>query len=408
MYASYSDARRAADEDSLRRFGLTRQDFTIRLGQAAATEGMAFYNTVVPLSDNSEFYSFGGLSHRNGVAAGFYRLPSQEARGVPQLYPFGFLPEIRTNLDDASATAGVRGGLNGWDVDFSVTHGTNALHYFVEHSNNASMGTASPTTFDAGRVVFGQTVGNLDVVRPLDVRGALRSLSFVAGGEFRREEYRIDAGDEASWQLGNGGSRPGIDFDTTSAGKPKESGAQVFPGFQPANELDRSRNSVSVYAGLESQVTDRFLMDVAGRFESYSDFGRTFNGKVAARLELSPSIALRGAASTGFRAPSLAQVWFNNVSNQFAIDASGNLILNRILTSNNDSRVTKAFGIRDLTEETSVNLSAGITARPLANVSLTADVYRITIDNRIVLTSQFSSLPSVKPTPANSTWGAQH
>ncbi len=390
----------AGTDSALRVNGLTRQDFTIRLGQAAATEGMAFYNTVVPLSDNAEFYSFGGISHRNGVAAGFYRLPSQEARVVPQLYPFGFLPEIRTMLDDNSASAGVRGALNGWDVDFSVTHGTNGLHYFVEHSNNASMGTASPTNFDAGRLGFGQTVGNLDLVRALGARGGFRSLSFVAGGEFRGEEYRIDPGDEASWQLGNGGSQPGIDFDTTSAGKPKESGAQVFPGFQPANALDRSRNSVSAYAGLESQVSERFLLDVGGRLESYSDFGRTFNWKVASRLEVAPRVALRGAASTGFRAPSLAQVWFNNVSNQFAIDASGNLILNRILTSNNQSRVTKAFGIPDLTEETSVNLSAGLTAQPRSNVSLTADFYRITIDGRIVLTSQFSSLTASEPNAA--------
>src|SRR2546426_623989 len=216
-------------------------------------------------------------------------------------------------LDDNSGVAGVRGGLNGWDVDFSVTHGTNALHYFVEHSDNASMGTASPTTFDAGQLTFGQTVGNLDLVRPLGARGGVRSLSF--------------------------------------------------------------------------------LVDVGGRLESYSDFGRRFNWKVASRLEVAPRIAVRGAASTGFRAPSLAQVWFNNVSNQFAIDASGNLVLNRVLTSNNQSRVTKAFGIPDLAEETSVNLSAGITAQPRSNVSLTADFYRITIDNRIVLTSQFSSLP---------------
>jgi iron complex outermembrane receptor protein len=380
--------------------GLTREDFTIRLGQAAATVGMAFYNTMVPLSDDAEFYSFGGISHRDGVAAGFYRLPSQEGRVVPQLYPFGFLPDIHTVLDDNSSSAGVRGALNGWDVDFSVTHGTNALHYFVENSNNASMGTSSPTTFDAGQLSFGQTVGSLDLLRPLGARLGLQSLSFVGGGEFRREEYRIDAGEEASWQLGNGGDSAGVDFDTTSAGAPKESGAQVFPGFQPANELDRSRNSVSMYAGLESQVTDRFLVDVAGRFESYSDFGRMFNGKVAARLELAPRIALRGAASTGFRAPSLAQVWFNNVSNQFTIDGSGNLILNRILTSNNQSRVTKAFGIPDLTEETSVNLSAGITAWPRPNLSLTVDLYRTTIDGRIVLTSQFSSLPAVEPNVA--------
>jgi len=379
----------AGTDSALRVNGLTRQDFTIRLGQAAATEGMAFYNTVVPLSENAEFYSFGGISHRNGVAAGFYRLPSQEARVVPQLYPFGFLPEIRTNLDDASASAGVRGGLNGWDVDFSVTHGTNALHYFVEHSNNASMGTASPTTFDAGRLVFGQTVGNLDVVRPLEVRGGLRSLSFVAGGEFRREEYRIDAGDEASWQLGNGGSLPGKDFDTTSAGKPKESGAQVFPGFQPSNALDRSRNSVSVYAGLESQVSERFLVDVGGRLESYSDFGRTFNWKVASRFEVAPHVAVRGAASTGFRAPSLAQAWFNSVSNQFIIGAGGALILNRVLTSNNESGVTRAFGVPALREETSRNYSIGLTVQPAPNWSFTADAYRITIDGRIVISSQF-------------------
>src|SRR2546425_5369707 len=214
---------------------------------------MAFYNTVVPLSENAEFYSFGGISHRNGVAAGFYRLPSQEARVVPQLYPFGFLPEIRTNLDDASASAGVRGGLNGWDVDFSVTHGTNALHYFVEHSNNASMGTASPTTFDAGRLVFGQTVGNLDVVRPLDIRGGLRSLSFVAGGEFRREGDRIDAGDEASWQLGNGGSRRGIDFGTTPAGQPKESRGPGVPGVQPSHQLHPRRHNVRGLPRLQSQ-----------------------------------------------------------------------------------------------------------------------------------------------------------
>ena len=379
----------AGTDSALRVNGLTRQDFTIRLGQAAATEGMAFYNTVVPLSDNAEFYSFGGISHRNGVAAGFYRLPSQEARVVPQLYPFGFLPEIRTMLDDNSASAGVRGALNGWDVDFSVTHGTNGLHYFVEHSNNASMGTASPTNFDAGRLGFGQTVGNLDLVRALGARGGFRSLSFVAGGEFRGEEYRIDPGDEASWQLGNGGSRPGIDFDTTSAGKPKESGAQVFPGFQPANALDRSRNSVSAYAGLESQVSERFLLDVGGRLESYSDFGRTFNWKVASRLEVAPRVAVRGAASTGFRAPSLAQAWFNNVSNQFIIGAGGELILNRVLTSNNESGVTRAFGVPALREETSRNYSLGLTIQPASNWAFTADAYRITIDGRIVISSQF-------------------
>ncbi|PYP73490.1 MAG: TonB-dependent receptor [Gemmatimonadetes bacterium] len=381
----------AGTDSALRANNLTRQDFTMRVGQSAATEGMAFYNTVVPLSETAEFYSFGGVGHRDGLSAGFFRLPSQQARVVPQLYPFGFLPDIHTIIDDHSAAAGVRGSVDAWDVDFSLTAGGNAFHFFVDNSDNASMGAASPTTFDAGRLSFAQTVGNLDVVRPLGAWGGLRSLSFVAGAEFRREEYRIEAGEEASWQLGNGGSRPGIDFDTTSSGAPKEPGAQVFPGFQPSNQVDRTRNSLSVYGGFESQVSERLLLDLGGRLEDYSDFGRTINGKVATRFQVVPALGLRAAASTGFRAPSLGQAWFNNVSNQFVIDASGNLVPNRILTSNNESRVTQTFGVPPLKEESSVNVSFGVVAQPASNWSVTADAYRITIADRIVLSSQFQS-----------------
>src|SRR2546426_2078135 len=381
----------AGTDSALRANNLTRQDFTMRVGQSAATEGMAFYNTVVPLSETAEFYSFGGVGHRDGLSAGFFRLPSQQARVVPQLYPFGFLPDIHTIIDDHSAAAGVRGSVDAWDVDFSLTAGGNAFHFFVDNSDNASMGAASPTTFDAGRLSFAQTVGNLDVVRPLGAWGGLRSLSFVAGAEFRREEYRIEAGEEASWQLGNGGSRPGIDFDTTSSGAPKEPGAQVFPGFQPSNQVDRTRNSLSVYGGFESQVSERLLLDLGGRLEDYSDFGRTINGKVATRFQVVPALGLRAAASTGFRAPSLGQAWFNNVSNQFVIDASGNLVPNRILTSNNESRVTQTFGVPPLKEESSVNVSLGVVAQPASNWAITADAYRITIADRIVISSQFRS-----------------
>src|SRR5213594_4140815 len=172
---------RAGTDSALAANGLTREDFTMRVGQSAATEGMAFYNTVVPLNESAEFYSFGGAGHRDGLSAGFFRLPSQEGRVVPELYPFGFLPEIHTIIDDHSATAGVRGGVDAWDVDFSLTTGGNGFHFFVDHSDNASMGRASPTTFDAGTMSFGQTVGNLDVVRPLGAWRGMLSLSFVAG-----------------------------------------------------------------------------------------------------------------------------------------------------------------------------------------------------------------------------------
>jgi len=384
------------DDQELQKRGLTRDDFTMKTGQSEGTYGMAWYNSSVPLSNDFELYSFGGLSHRKGMATGFFRLPYQEARVVPELYPNGFLPQIHTEIRDLSFVGGLRGNIDGWDFDFSVDYGTNSFLFNIENTNNASMGASSPTSFDAGNLDFTQTVGNLDIVKLIDTKGKLKSLSLNFGGEFRVQNYMIEAGEEASWQLGNGGDRPGIDFDTTSTGKPKNPGSQVFAGFQPSNEVDRFRNNIGVYAGLESEFSDNFLVDIGGRFENYSDFGSTFNGKVATRIGFGKNFAIRGAISTGFRAPSLHQLWFNNVSIQFVIDpVTGELEPSRVLTSNNKSSVTRAFGIPDLKEETSINISAGLITTPLPGLIISADYYYITIDDRIVLTSRFSDSDSL-------------
>src|SRR5438874_1767344 len=191
----------AATDAELASRGLTRGDFTMRVGQSAATVGMAFFNSRVAISDDAEFYTFGGLSQRDGDAGAFYRLPNQVQQVVPEIFPNGFLPEIQTKLIDGAVTAGVRGTTRGWDVDFSLTRGQNDFQFIIDHTVNASMGASSPTTFDAGRLSFAQTMGNLDLVRPLAV-GGLKSVSFVAGAEFRVENYRIEAGDAASWELG--------------------------------------------------------------------------------------------------------------------------------------------------------------------------------------------------------------
>jgi iron complex outermembrane receptor protein len=375
--------------------GLTRRDVSMEVGQSAATVGMAFFNSVLPLAGDAEVYAFGGASRRNGVAGAFYRLPLATAtparQRVLEIFPNGFLPIINTGIDDRSVSAGVRGRVNAWDLDLSLTQGRNDVQFVIDHTVNASMGAASPTTFDAGRLGFAQSSGNLDLVRPIAAAG-IKSMALVLGGEFRVENYTIRAGEAASWRLGNGGDSAGVDFDTTSTGTPKLPGSQGFPGFQPGNEVNRSRTSIAGYTGLETQLTDRLLVDVGGRYESYSDFGSTLTGKVATRYEVMSGVALRGAASTGFRAPALHQVWFNNVSTQFVINpGSGQLDASNVLTSNNRSRVTQAFGVPALQEERSVNVSAGITARARENLSITADVYRIAIDNRIVITSQFSA-----------------
>ncbi|MCX5744609.1 MAG: TonB-dependent receptor [Proteobacteria bacterium] len=375
----YTDDR-SVDDQMLAANQFTRGDFDMRIGEAAATLAIGSYNLELPFG-NAKFYSFGDLSARDGSAAGFYRFPKQLAQNVPEFYPNGFLPEIHSTISDVAITVGIK-RKGTWDVDASLTHGRNAFGFNIERSVNASLGTSSPTTFNAGSLEFQQTVGNLDLLRKIDT-DAVKSLSLVLGSEYRVENYQIHAGDEASYVLGT------ETYDTPP--KPKFPGAQVFPGFQPSNEIDRTRNNIGLYAGFESALTKRITLDAGGRFEKYSDFGTSLIGKVAGRVELLKGLALRAAGSTGFRAPSLQQLWFSNVSTQFLADAAGALTPAQVLTSNNASPVTKQFGIPELTEEKSVNASGGVAMRPVENLSITVDGYFIRLRDRIVLTSQFTS-----------------
>lgn len=360
-----------------------KSDFKMRIGEAATIDALTSYNLEMPINGTSSFYSFGDLSRRNGSSAGFYRFPTTENQSVPEFYPDGFLPEIHSNLMDLGVTVGVR-HKGDWVVDASLTHGQSMFQFNIENSVNASWGTASPTSFDAGTLSSSESVGDLDVIRTIET-DVFKSLAFVLGTEVRIENYKITAGDVASYDFRD----PAHGGAMTSTGAPKIPGAQVFPGFQPANAVDRNRNNVGVYAGLESEIVKGFNVDLSGRYESYSDFGQSITGKGAARVPLGRILAVRAAVSSGFRAPSLPQVWFNNIAT---------LLPNQVLTSNNESPVTKAFGIPKLNEERAINVSGGLALRPLENLSITADGYFIRIKNRIVMTSQFpASDPAVGP-----------
>jgi len=382
QYYNMPDPMQVMDNQIIASKGLTRDDFKMRIGEASAEDHMGSYNMEVPIDDISTFYSFGDLSHRNGAAGGFFRYPGGTTQNVPVFYPNGFLPEIHSNINDLGVTVGVR-RKGDWNIDASVTHGQNSFQFNVENSVNASLGTASPTTFDAGTLSSQETLADLDLLRKIDT-GVLKSLALVIGTEVRTENYKIKAGDVASYTFGGA-------MTADSPPKITAAGAQVFPGFQPANEVDRTRNNVGVYAGLESEVVKGLNLDVGGRYENYSDFGNSFTGKAAVRIPLSGAVALRGAASTGFRAPSLQQLWFSNISSLFLQDSTGALVPNQVLTSNNASPVTKAFGIPNLKQETSTNISGGLTLRPLEHLSVTTDGYFIQLKNRIVLTNQFTT-----------------
>jgi iron complex outermembrane recepter protein len=381
---SKADPMQVMDNQLIAMNGLTRDSFKMRIGEAGAEDGMGSYNMELPIDETSTFYSFGDLSHRNGAAAGFYRYPNQTTQNVATFYPNGFLPEIHSNINDLGVTIGVR-RKGDWNVDASLTHGQNSFQFNVENSVNASLGTSSPTSFGAGTLAAQETLADLDLLRKIET-SAVKSLAFVLGTELRSENYKITAGDLASYTFG------GVKT-TDMPPKITAPGAQVFPGFQPSNEVDRTRNNVGVYTGIETEVVKGLNVDIGGRYENYSDFGNSFTGKAAARVPLGKAIALRGAASTGFRAPSLQQLWFSNVSSLFLTDSSGNLVPNQVKTSNNADPLTgkEGFGIPKLKQETSTSVSSGVTLRPFENLSITADGYFIRLKNRIVLTNQFTS-----------------
>ncbi|MFC6222692.1 TonB-dependent receptor domain-containing protein [Hymenobacter artigasi] len=356
--------------------GFNRRD--IRVGGADTRTYGSFVNAAYTLAPSIglEAYFSGGLTRRTGSSGALYRLPTAVTQTDASIYPNGFLPFINSTVNDGSAIVGLRGKVFGFAADLSNTYGRNALKYNISNTLNASLpvGT-SPTSFYAGELAFQQNTTNLGFTRKFSEVGPLATLNVAFGGEFRVDNFQINAGDVGSYILG----------DRKVNGSPAAAGSQGFAGYRPSDALNQSRNNVSGYIDLESDLTDKLLVDVAGRAERYSDFGSNVSGKVAARYSILDGLALRGALSNGFRAPSLQQRYFTNSSTQFT---SGEL--REVLTTNNDDAITKAFGIGSLKQEKSTNYSLGLTARLFKTITLTVDAYQIDIRDRIVLSSQFS------------------
>lgn len=350
-----------------------------RYGDADSKNVYVFANGEYAVSDTAQVYFYGGLSNREGESGGFYRR-SLDNRNIPDIYPDGFLPLINTEVDDMSLAAGLRGSMGDWDYDFSVVHGENKFNFFISNSLNVSYGPTSPTEADAGTLKFKQTTVNFDAMSTFDW-GLDYDVNFAAGVEYRRDNYEIQAGDQVSWDNG------GFPNQSGGVGAP---GIQVFPGFRPANEVDQSRHNVALYSELGFQFTDNLFTNVALRYEDYSDFGDNLSWKIALNYNVSDELTLRGSINTGFRAPSLHQQYFNNTSTQF-VDVNGELTPVEVGTYSNNSDVAQALGVAQLTDETSFNVGGGIVYTPIDGLTITADIYQINIEDRIVISGRFSA-----------------
>jgi iron complex outermembrane receptor protein len=377
---------------------------TFRIGDAISEQFAMTLNTAIELGAG-EMYGFVTYSNRDNQSAAFFRHNGNTGGNAPlddgdATIPDGFLPKINSEIKDLSYNFGYRVDFdNDASLDVSFTKGGNTIDYVTSDSLNASFANAQKytTTLTSDEIrssvpreafAYGMEL-NLQTIN-LDFTQSFGDLFFAMGVELRTDEYKIHAGEEYAYR----------DYDTEDGVSlfPEDRGAgiQGFGGIGPQSAVDETRDVFSVYADAEYQVTDRIVVDGAIRYDDYDGFGDTVNAKLAANFGLTDAVSLRGAVSTGFRAPSMQQLYFNNVSTQFVVDVddvdgdgdTDELIAQQVGTFRNDSSLAQAIGIPGLKEEKSINYSIGIVADLTDKLSLTVDYYSIDIDDRIVVSNR--------------------
>ena len=353
------------------------------IGDTKSKNATIYVNGELPTSESAKFYFTLGLQTREASSAAFARggigsddIPSRNSAAQ---YPNGFVPFIDGDIDDRYVTVGHRAQFGEWNADISQTYGYNRLRYNINNTINASIANKdllaggkgrSASAFDAGGFSFGQLTTNFDMSRFYP--GIAKGMNLAFGAEYRRENYQIKAGEPGSY----------IDADGVGAGG--NAGSQGFPGFQPSDATDRSRHSVAAYIDVETDLTSQLKTQAALRAEKFSDFGSTVTGKLAASYKIDEQLLLRSSGSTGFRAPSLQQVYFSSTFTDFISGVPLDVVL-----APNGGTIANAAGIPKLKEEKSKSFTLGLTWSPSKALAVTADLYRINIDDRIVLSGRF-------------------
>ncbi len=356
-------------------------------GSGDIQAGKFNYNLGLQVGDNGQFYSNAAMVFKKAKSFANYRTPywrtdagllHKRIPGAPNytggtdpLYEgyLGYVPTFEGDLFDYNATLGFKNLINGWTQDVAVTFGGNQQLYTVENTVNRSLGAASPTTFKPGGFNFSHIVGNYDISKSISDH-----VSVAFGAEVRKETYRIIAGDTASYS---------------------KEGSNSFPGIRAENATTNSRFNIGAYADATWDISKDFLLNGAIRGEKYSDFGSAFVWKLSSRYKLAnDKVVIRASASTGFRAPTLHQIYAQSTQASFA---GGTIVLSGLF--NNRSKQAFALGVPLLTPEKSNNFTFGLGFNPTKNLNITVDYYSITIKDRIVYSSSINSDDKLLATP---------
>ena len=403
-------------------------------GQPEREQTMFLVNAALPLGTDMELYGFASHATKDQTGGFFYRrpgvaqlLPVRLADGSTHdpraaLYPAGFTPQFSGDVIDYAAVLGMRGERgSGFTFDLSAGYGSDEIRYRIANTMNPSLGPDTPTRFRPGNLVNEEVSVNADFTLALDA-GLATPVNFAFGLEYREEGYRIERGNPLSYAVGPFARPDPFNFEITRAevdadpadglvtvecripgfeavgalcpeGDPINNavpvGSNGFPGYPPTFASDVERRSHAAYVDLEADLTDRWLGNAAVRYEDFSDFGAVTIGKVATRFRLTDHLNVRASMGTGFRAPTPGQISTTNVSTR--VNAEGLPQAEGIFPSTHPAAAL--FGGIALDAERSRSFTLGLAATLFDELDLTFDYYRVRLDDRIVLSSQFAVGP---------------
>ena len=346
-------------------------------GDARSTNYRFVYNAGVQLSKATRFYSFGGYTYRDGQS----RQPWIVGLATPndvvagKVASVGYQPVQRNQVNDATAVAGVTTKLGGWSLDVSNAVGYNRMKLGLSGSVNPSLGAASPTDFNIGAVSFLQNVSNATVSRLFEK--TLAGVNVAFGGEFRADVLGVTAGDPA------GNVQGPVQQNNPGAPVPANAGAQGLLSFD--NTIDRNRTNAGAFLDVEADLVKNWTVEGAVRYEKYSDFSQsTPTYKLNTRVRVAPWLVLRGGFNTGFRAPSIQQQFYAQSTVYYSPTGNRNA---RLIP--NQAAIRAEVGLAALKPETSTSFSGGLVLTPTPELTLSADVYRIDVQDRVLLSGLF-------------------
>jgi iron complex outermembrane receptor protein len=351
----------------------------------------AFINAGYPLGRNWSLYSFGGASRKDLMSYGFFRNARPgDPNSNPDLFGDGYTPELPgTSMDYSLVTGLNKKSITGWNVDLSIGYGQNYLDLYANNTTNPSLGAQSPTRFYTGRSTFGQTITEASVSRSFDGALGTKSINVALGSQFRIDNFKLAAGDSDSYIVG-----------PLAATHGKAPGSSGRPGIGANDVANESRSNVGVFVDVETDITNKFLLAAAARYEHYSDFGGNISGKLAARYNITNDVAIRASINHGFRAPSLQQL-YNNLTTS---NAQVGIIRQTKQLRSDDPRLPQ-LGVNYPHLELSWNYNLGLTAKAGKLFLFTLDAYQINVSDRIVISEQLpvgSTIPALlKAFPAS-------